>query len=201
MRTSVEGAQRISYCLKRRPIITSLMHAEELPAVLATESNIVFILKTDIFMIESIVEQISEAGKLSFVHFDLIEGIGKDKTGVRYLAEKAGIDGIVTTKNTAIVEAKKLGLLTVQRLFVFDSVSLDNGIKMIKVSNPDAIEVLPGMVCQRIMDRIRAEVDVPVIAGGLMIDLEDFDTALKSGVIGISTSSKELWRWQDEHMA
>lgn len=34
-----------------------------------------------------------------------------------------------------------------------------------------------------------------------MIDLEDFDTALKSGVIGISTSSKELWRWQDEHMA
>ena len=71
---------------------------------------------------------------------------------------------------------------------------------MIKASNPDAIEVLPGMVCQRIMERIRAEVDVPVIAGGLMIDLEDFDTALKSGVIGISTSSKELWRWQDEHM-
>ena len=71
---------------------------------------------------------------------------------------------------------------------------------MIKASNPDAIEVSPGMVCQRIMERIRAEVDVPVIAGGLMIDLEDFDTALKSGVIGISTSSKELWRWQDEHM-
>jgi glycerol uptake operon antiterminator len=200
MKTSVEGAQRISYCLKRKPIITSLMNADELPNVLATESNIVFILKTDIFIIESIVEQIREAGKLSFVHFDLIEGIGKDKTGVKYLAEKVGIDGIVTTKNTAIVEAKKLGLLTVQRLFVFDSVSLDNGIKMIKASNPDAIEVLPGMVCQRIMERIRAEVDVPVIAGGLMIDLEDFDTALKSGVIGISTSSKELWRWQDEHM-
>lgn len=200
MRTSVEGAQRITYCLKRKPIITSLMNADELPSVLATESNIVFILRTDIFNIESIVEQIQEAGKLSFVHFDLIEGIGKDRAGVTYLAEKVGIDGIVTTKNTIIVEAKKLGLLTVQRLFVFDSVSLDNGIKMIKASNPDAIEVLPGMVCERIMDRIRAEVDVPVIAGGLMIDLEDFDTALKSGVIGISTSSKELWRWQDEHM-
>ena len=82
MKTSVEGAQRISYCLKRKPIITSLMNADELPAVLATESNIVFILKTDIFIIESIVEQIREAGKLSFVHFDLIEGIGKDKTGL-----------------------------------------------------------------------------------------------------------------------
>lgn len=201
VKTSAGGAQRIAYCLKRKPIITSLMNADELASVLETDSNIVFILKTDIFVIESVVEQIREAGKLSFVHFDLIEGIGKDKTGVAYLAEKVGIDGIVTTKNTAIVEAKKLGLLTVQRLFVFDSVSLDNGIKMTKASDPDAIEVLPGMVCRRIMDRIRAEVDVPVIAGGLMIDLEDFDTALKSGVIGISTSSKELWRWQDENMA
>lgn len=84
-------------------------------------------------------------------------------------------------------------------MFVFDSVSLDNGIKMTKSSQPDAIEVLPGMVCSRIMKRIRAEVDVPVIAGGLMTDLEDFNAALGSGVIGISTSSKELWRWQDEN--
>ena len=195
------GAQRIEYCLKKKPIITTLMSAEELPSVLKTESNIVFIMKTDIFVIEKVVEQIRDSGKLSFVHFDLIEGIGKDKTGVAYLAEKVGIDGIVTTKNTAIVEAKKRGLLTVQRLFVFDSVSLDNGIKMTKASDPDAIEVLPGMVCKRIMERIRSEVNVPVIAGGLMIDLEDFETALKSGVIGISTSSKELWRWQDENLS
>ncbi|WP_106769819.1 glycerol-3-phosphate responsive antiterminator [Paenibacillus faecalis] len=200
MKASVNGAERIAYCLKRKPIITSLLNVDELPSVLETDSNIVFILKTDIFVIDSIVEQIREAGKLSFVHFDLIEGIGKDRTGIAYLAEKVGIDGIVTTKNSAITEAKKWGLLTVQRLFVFDSVSLDNGIRMTKASGPDAIEVLPGMVCQRIMDRIRKELDVPVIAGGLMIDLEDFDTALKSGVIGISTSSKELWRWQDENI-
>nr|WP_234032656.1 glycerol-3-phosphate responsive antiterminator [Paenibacillus faecalis] len=200
LKASVNGAERIAYCLKRKPIITSLLNVDELPSVLETDSNIVFILKTDIFVIDSIVEQIREAGKLSFVHFDLIEGIGKDRTGIAYLAEKVGIDGIVTTKNSAITEAKKWGLLTVQRLFVFDSVSLDNGIRMTKASGPDAIEVLPGMVCQRIMDRIRKELDVPVIAGGLMIDLEDFDTALKSGVIGISTSSKELWRWQDENI-
>jgi glycerol uptake operon antiterminator len=199
MRTSAEGAKRIAYCLKSKPVITTLVNAEELPAILETGSNIVFILKSDIFMIESIVEEIRDAGKLSFIHFDLVEGIGKDKMGVAYLANKIGIDGIVTTKNNIINEAKKLDLLTVQRLFVFDSVSLENGIKMTKSSQPDSIEVLPGMVCQRIMDRIRKEVDVPVIAGGLMIDLGDFNAALKSGVIGISTSSKELWRWQDEN--
>lgn len=199
MRTSKDSFDRLAYCLKRKPVITSLVNKEELPSILQTSSNIVFILKSDIFTIESIVEQIREAGKLSFVHFDLIDGIGKDKMGVAYMADKIGIDGIVTTKGSIITEGKKYGLMTVQRLFVFDSVSLDNGIKMTKSAQPDAIEVLPGMVCSRIMNRIRAELDIPVIAGGLMVDLSDLETALASGVIGISTSSKELWRWQDEH--
>lgn len=199
MRTSRDSFDRLAYCLKRKPVITSLVNKEELPSILQTSSNIVFILKSDIFTIESIVEQIREAGKLSFVHFDLIDGIGKDKMGVAYMADKIGIDGIVTTKGSIITESKKYGLMTIQRLFVFDSVSLDNGIKMTKSAQPDAIEVLPGMVCSRIMNRIRAELDTPVIAGGLMVDLSDLETALTSGVIGISTSSKELWRWQDEH--
>lgn len=200
MKRTTGSFDRLDYCLKRKPVITSLVNKEELPNILQSTSNIVFILKSDIIAIESIVEQIRDAGKLSFIHFDLIDGIGKDKMGVAYMAEKIGIDGIVSTKSTIITEAKKYGLMTVQRLFVFDSVSLDNGIKMTKVSQPDAIEVLPGMVCSRIMKRIRSEVDVPVIAGGLMVDLNDLETALNNGVIGISTSSKELWSWQDANV-
>jgi glycerol uptake operon antiterminator len=180
MKVKSESFDRLAYCLKRKPVITSLVNKEELPSILQSTSNIVFVLKSDIFSIEPIVEQIREAGKLSFIHFDLIDGIGKDKMGVTYMAEKIGIDGIVTTKSSIITEGKKHGLMTIQRL-----------------SQPDAIEVLPGMVCSRIMQRIRDEVDVPVIAGGLMVDLSDLEAALKSGAIGISTSSKELWKWQD----
>lgn len=193
-----EGSQRISYCLKRRPVIASLMSAEELPVLLNTSASVIFIVKSDIFMIDAVVERIREAGKLSFIHFDLIEGLGKDRAGLAYLADKVGADGIVTTKNSIIAEAKKLGLLTVQRLFVLDSVSLDNGIKIIKSSEPDAIEVLPGLVCKRIVGKIRKELDIPIIAGGLISEPEDFREALDSGVIGISTSSRELWRLQDE---
>jgi glycerol uptake operon antiterminator len=199
MKQSVKSFDRLHYCLKRKPVITSLVNKDELPLILQSSSNIVFILKSDILAIEGVVEQIRDAGKLSFVHFDLVDGIGKDKIGVEYMAEKIGVDGIVTTKSGIITEAKKHGVMTVQRLFVFDSVSLDNGIKMTKLAGPDAIEVLPGMVCSKIIKRIRKEVDVPVIAGGLMTDLHDLETALNSGVIGISTSSRELWKWQDEN--
>lgn len=195
------GSQRLTYCLRNKPVITSLVNREELPKILRSTSNIVFILSADILSIDSIVSQIKEAGKLSFVHFDLIDGIGKDKMGVAYLAEKVGIDGIVTTKNSIIAEGKKYDLITVQRLFVFDSVSLDNGIKMSKQSQPDAIELLPGMVCTKadIMRRIRDELHVPVIAGGLINELNELKAALTSGVIGVSTSSLLLWEWQDTH--
>lgn len=195
--TTTSGIDRITYCLKGKPVITSLVHENDLSEILCTTSHIVCVLKSDVFTLSEYVNQIKEAGKLSFIHFDLVEGLGKDKVGVAYLAKTIGVDGIITTKSSIIMEAHKLGLITVQRLFIFDSVSLDNGIRMAKASKPDAIEVLPGMVCSKIMDRIRKETDIPVIAGGLMLDMDDMKNAIKSGAIGISTSSKELWRWQD----
>lgn len=189
--------ETIRYALKNKPVITSLVADEALEPLLKTSSNIAFILAGDIFSVEKKVEKIKEAGKLAFVHFDLIAGIGKDQMGVRYLAEKIGADGVVTTRSNIILAGKRHGMLTVQRLFAFDSVSIDNGIKVIKSTQPDAIEVLPGMVIPRIIQRIHKELDLPVIAGGLITDLQDLEAALDCGAIGISTSAKKLWQWQD----
>jgi glycerol uptake operon antiterminator len=200
MKNTSTGTKTISYALKNKPVITSIVSEEDLTDVLGTSSNIVFLLTGNIFTLKSITEQIQEAGKLMFVHFDLVEGLGRDAESVRYLAEVIGIDGLVTTRSNIIMTAQKLGLITVQRLFVFDSVSLENGIRIIKSSSPDAIEVLPGIVISRVIKKLREEMDLPVIAGGLMSDIEDVQVALASGAIGISTSSKELWDWQDRHM-
>lgn len=195
---NTNGADGLVYALKNKPVIATLVNEDDLDVILQSTANIVFVLKGDIFTVEEVVGRIQHAGKLVFVHFDMLDGIGKDRQGVRYLSERIGIDGIVTTKAAIIIEAKKLGLIAIHRLFVLDSVSLDNGMKMIRSSQPDAIEVLPGLVCARIMDRLQASSNIPVIAGGLLLDMKDLETALASGTIGISTSSKELWRWQDE---
>jgi len=193
------GVHALTYALKGKPVITTLVSESDLPELLATSSNIVFILKADIFSIDRIAQQIKDSGKLAFVHFDLMEGIGKDKTGLMYLADHVGIDGIVTTKANIISEGKKCGLTMIQRMFVFDSVSLDNSLKMMRSAGPEAIEVLPGIVCSRIISRIREELDIPIIAGGLINYISDMEDVLKSGAIGISTSSKELWHWQDQN--
>lgn len=192
------GIVTIRYALKNKPVITSIVSDGDIDAILQTTSNIVFLLTGNIFTLRSITERIQESGKLIFIHFDLVEGLGRDAESVRYLSEIIGIDGIVTTRSNIIQVAQKLGLITIQRLFVFDSVSLDNGIRIIKSSQPDAIEVLPGIVVPRVIKKLRREIDLPVIAGGLMVGLDDLSSALDAGAIGISTSSKELWDWQDQ---
>lgn len=188
----------ISYALKSKPVITSIVSDDDLEPVLQTTSNMVFLLTGNIFTLKGITERVQDAGKLMFVHLDLMEGLGKDPESVRYLAEVIQVDGIVTTRSNLIQSAQKFGLITIQRLFVFDSVSLDNGIRIIKSSKPDAIEVLPGIVVPRVMSKLRQEIDLPVIAGGLISGLDDLNKALEHGAIGVSTSSKALWKWQDD---
>jgi glycerol uptake operon antiterminator len=64
--------------------------------------------------IPHIINEAHEAGKKIFIHIDLADGLGKDKTGVEYLAS-CGADGIISTRAQLIRFANDAGLLTVQR--------------------------------------------------------------------------------------
>ena len=153
MKNQNTNMKTISYALKTKPVITSIVSDIDLEPVLRTASNIVFLLTGNIFTLKGITERVQDAGKLMFVHLDLMEGLGKDAESVRYLAEVINVDGIVTTRSNLIQFAQKCGLISIQRLFVFDSVSLDNSIRIIKSSKPDAIEVLPGIVVAYLVTR------------------------------------------------
>ena len=65
---------------------------------------------------------------------------------------------------------------------------------MVDKSKPDAIEVLPGLILPKIMDRIRSRSPIRVIAGGLITTPQEIQEILSSGAIGISTTSAKLLR-------
>ena len=54
------------------------------------------------------------------------------------------------------------------------------------------IEILPG-VMPSVLSKITSQLEMPVIAGGLISSKEDIITVLNSGVQGVSTGKKELW--------
>src|SRR4051794_7619063 len=109
-------------------------------------------------------------GKLShlplFVHVDLVAGLENSEAGVEYLAEFKHISGIVTVHHHLAAAARRMGLLTIVRLFLSDSRAVDRGLSVIKKSRPDAVEILPACVASKVSNDF-APFAIPRIAGGL----------------------------------
>ncbi|MDD2955252.1 MAG: glycerol-3-phosphate responsive antiterminator [Oscillospiraceae bacterium] len=100
--------------------------------------------------------------------------------------------GIISTKPALIRYAKSLGLITVQRFFVLDSLALENVRRADSQEAADFVEILPGLM-PKVIRRLTDEIRKPVIAGGLISDKEDVVTALGAGAIAISSTNPGVW--------
>ncbi|MDW7675644.1 MAG: glycerol-3-phosphate responsive antiterminator [Bacillota bacterium] len=189
-----DAANIFEELLREQKVIACMRRVEDLPEVL-NHSKIknIFILNCNIFELKKIVTHANNLGKKVFVHVDLVEGLGKDQFGIKFLAKTIGVTGIITTKVQLIKAAKKEGLITVQRFFTVDSEAVKTGISMAKVAKPDAIEVMPAFLPKYYLDEIISELKIPVIAGGLIRTEEEADHILATGFRGISTSIRRLW--------
>ena len=132
--------------LEDSPIIAAVKDDEGLSRCLTSDSRIIFILYGDIVTISDIVETVKSAGKLAIVHLDLINGLSSKEVAVDFLQKYTNADGIITTKPTLIKRAKELGLFTILRLFLIDSMAYENIDRQVKSSRPDLIEILPALM-------------------------------------------------------
>ncbi|WP_084783488.1 glycerol-3-phosphate responsive antiterminator [Paenibacillus sp. FJAT-26967] len=173
-------------------IIAAVRRAEDLKAACASDLPVVFLLVGDLFTVQDYVRQVLDAGKKVFLHVDFINGLGNDPIIVKYLAEKVQPTGIISTKSHLIKHAKKQGLLTIQRMFLIDSAALDNGIANVQQSEPDAVEIMPGLL-PRVIAEVSSRLQIPVIAGGLIHHHEEVEAALEAGAAAVSMGSRALW--------
>ena len=106
-------------CLECNPVIAAVTDEKWLPA-LESPAQVIFYLSANLLTVKEHVQQAHAAGKIVMVHMDLAEGIGKDRSGIRFLAG-CGVDGVISTKAQLIRLAKEQNLITVQRFFALDS--------------------------------------------------------------------------------
>lgn len=142
------------------------------------------------------VESVKERGKHAFVHLDLINGLAAKEIAADYIRSFTKADGVLSTKPQILRHAKEIGLITVLRVFVLDSLALDNIEKLRAACNPDLIELVPGLM-PKIIRQVHSLHRTPLIAGGLIRDKEDTMSALSAGAISISTSCEEAWQELD----
>lgn len=178
--------------LEDSPIIVAIKDDEGLQKCLKSESRVIFILYGDICSIPDIVATVKNSGKIAMVHIDLITGLSSKEIAVDFIQKYTGADGIITTKPALIKHARELGLYTILRLFVLDSMAYENIDRQVKTARPDVIEVLPALM-PKIVAKICKLSPIPVIAGGLVSEKEDVMSLLQSGVISISSTNQKIW--------
>lgn len=185
--------QRFFDTVESSPIIGAVKDKEGLDRCCSLpDVKIIFILYGDICNIEDIVNQIREAGKLAFVHVDLITGLAPKEIAVDFIKKYTGADGIISTKPGMIRRAKELNMHTIMRFWMLDSLSLETVEKQLAQVKPDFIEILPG-VMPKIIRRVSSKVKIPVIAGGLIQDKEDVVSVLNAGAISVSSTNPNVW--------
>lgn len=185
---------RFMEAVEVHPVIAAVKDRKGVEVCCKSENiQVVFILFGDICTIADIVDTIKAAGKTAMVHVDLINGLGSKEIAVDYVKKATKADGIISTKSALIRRAEELGLFTVLRFFLIDSMAFESIQKPLSGVRPDFIEVLPG-VMPRIIRQIGAMIETPVIAGGLIRTREDVVEALEAGAIAVSTTNPGVWQ-------
>ena len=177
--------------LKENPLIAAA-NSQDLKLVSTSNVGSVLLMYAKLSELMSEEWKIYRDKKPLLIHMDLLEGLSSSREAISFIDTYVKPYGIVSTKSSILRAAKKKNIITIQRNFLIDTKSLENSITSIKENNPDAVEIMPGIV-PSIVERIREYVDKPIILGGLISSKEEIINALNSGADGVSFGKKELW--------
>ena len=186
------GSSLIDEVLSLHPVIASIKDEDGLRSVLRAPCPVVFVLFGSVMTIHSIVASLKSAGKMVFVDVDLLDGFSSKPVTVDFLKAHTQVEGVLSSKSIMVKAAKTAGLLAIHRLFLVDSFSYNNVSKQVKISEPDAIMILPGCM-PRVISWVCDETELPLIAGGLVCDKDDVMGALGAGATAVASSNRGVW--------
>lgn len=155
------------------------------------------ILNAHISRLKSIFQMAKQYDKRLLLDIDLIMGLKADEYATEYICQEYKPFGIISTKPNVIMKAKQKGVQTFQRIFLLDSQSIERSSKIIERTNPDYIELLPGVV-PKIIRQFSQQTNKEIIASGFIETVEEVQQAIDAGATTITTSAKELWDYYDE---
>lgn len=178
--------------LEDTPVIAAVKDDAGLDKAIASECKIIFLLYGNVCNVGTLVQRAKDAGKMIYVHVDLVDGLSSREVAVSFIKSNTNANGIISTKPAIVKAAKEQGLVAVQRFFLIDSLALANFNKYKDAGWADMIEIMPA-VMPKVIKKLAATSDVPIIAGGLISDKEDVILALQSGAMAVSTTNQEVW--------
>lgn len=173
-------------------ILPALRSLKQLEQLLTSEFEYVVLLEVHISNLKTIKAEANKHGKKLIIHADLIQGLKTDDYAAEFLCNDIRPAGIISTRANMILKAKSKGIIAIQRMFLLDTIALEKSYSLIERTQPDFIEILPGVIPQLISE-VHTRTGIPIISGGLIRSVEHVQDALDAGAKAVTTSNTELW--------
>lgn len=175
-------------------VIPSVRDLKHLDLALKSPSPFILLSEAHIGNLQLLTKRCHAVNKKVLVHLDLIGGVSKDQIGLKMLRDLYKIDGVISPNANLLKRVKDLGLISIQRLFLLDSRSLESGLKSMEERHLDALELLPGPFSLYVIEKVRKTTSLPLLAGGFISEDRMVKKLFEGGIKGITTSEKHLWK-------
>lgn len=172
-------------------LITSVENWSDFEIALKSDRKYILLVAPSVLTINKFIYEAEKYGKKLFIHFDMTDGLGKDRDGLELVA-RSGVHGIVTTRASIAKLAKSAGLAVIHSFFIIDRKSVKTALETVSSSQPDMILLLPSSVVYDVIDAFK-EFNIPILCGGFIDSHEKISNFFDAGVSGCFTSSKDLW--------
>lgn len=173
-------------------IIPAINSVKDFEKFLTTDYECCILMNLHVSILKNLVDKAHEKNKKCLIHLDLVKGLTSDEYGVDYAVQFFGVDGIVSTRESAIKAAKRKKVISIFRIFLIDTLSLNRSLDKVNQLKPDYLELLPA-IAYSVMDRIKDKTNTPVIGGGLIDNSLDINNCINSGMQAVTISNKNLW--------
>ncbi|UJF33498.1 glycerol-3-phosphate responsive antiterminator [Paenibacillus hexagrammi] len=177
---------------QEQSVVPAVRKIKDLEKLLSTPYTYIVLLDSHIARIKQIVDLGKANGKHLLLHADLIEGLKNDEYAAEFLCQNIRPAGLISTRAGVVTKTKQNGLIAIQRLFLLDSSALEKSYTLLERTQPDYIEVLPGVI-PPIITEVKDQTGIPILAGGLIRTPEDVERALDAGASAVTTSNAQLW--------
>jgi glycerol uptake operon antiterminator len=177
--------------LSAAPCCPATTTGDQFQRALASSAEVVLILRANGLELSPFLAQAHSAGKLVAVHLDLVSGLRPDRSSVQWLSD-SGADAVVSSRGHLMPAIREHRMTAIQRLLLVRQTQLSAGIGSIRRSEPDIVEVLPGVVLPQVL-HLLPDLGRPLLAGGFVRTVQDVHDLLGAGAIAVTTSREELW--------
>lgn len=192
LRTHYEsGGEHMTYFGQK--ILPSVRKLEDFEKMLKSPYEYGVLLEMHVSRLKAVYEMAHRYDKKMFLHMDLVQGLKNDEYATEYVCQELKPYGVISTKASVILKARQKKVKTMQRMFLLDSSSLEKSYQLMERTQPDYIEVLPGLMPKYIQE-VKEKTGRLVFAGGLIDTVEEVEQAIEAGASSITTSNKDLWR-------